>query len=80
MQKEADPSLEEKNLLQLRDMEWVDEKEAQQTPIIGVRERFSSLKENSIYLEAAKNVTILCGTKDGVNEINEFGWGISWAI
>lgn len=56
MQKETDPSLEEKrNLLQLRDKEWVDEKEAQQTPIIGVKERFSSLKENCMYLEAAKN-------------------------
>lgn len=37
------------------DKEWVDEKEAQQTPIIGVKERFSSLKENCMYLEAAKN-------------------------
>lgn len=56
MQKETDPSLEEKrNLLQLRDKEWVDEKEAQQTLIIGVKERFSSLKENCMSLEAAKN-------------------------
>lgn len=37
------------------DKEWVDEKEAQQTPIIGVKERFSSLKENCMYIEAAKN-------------------------
>lgn len=55
--------------MQLRDKEWVDEKEAQQTPIIGVKERFSSLKENCMYIEQR----ILCGTKDRVNEINEFG-------
>lgn len=36
-------------------MEWMDEKEVQQTPLVGIKERFSSLKENSAYLEAAKN-------------------------
>lgn len=46
-------------------MEWMDEKEVQQTPLVGIKERFSSLKENSTYLEAAKNGVMLC-IKNGV--------------
>ena len=38
----------------------------QQTPLAGIGERFSSLKENSTYLEAAKNGAVLRGIKDGV--------------
>lgn len=46
-------------------MEWVDEKEVQLTPLVGIGEGFSSLKENSTYLEAAKEGAVLCGIKDG---------------
>lgn len=38
----------------------------QQTPLVGIGEGFGSLKENSTYLEAAKNGAVLCGIKDGV--------------
>lgn len=46
-------------------MEWMDEKEVQQTPLVGIKEGFSSWKENSTYLEVAKNGAILC-IKNGV--------------
>lgn len=46
-------------------MEWMDEKEVQQTSLVGIKERFCSLKENSAYLEAAKNGAMLC-IKNGV--------------
>lgn len=46
-------------------MEWMDEKEVQQTLLVGIKEQFSSLKENSTYLEAAKNGEMLC-IKNGV--------------
>lgn len=34
--------------------------------LLSTAEEFSSLKENSVYLEAAKNGAILCGIEDGV--------------
>lgn len=40
-------------------MEWIAEKEVQQTALVGIKERFSSVKENFTYLEAAKNETML---------------------
>lgn len=48
------------SVAELRVMEWMAEKEVQQTPLVGIKERFSSLKENSAYLEATKNGAMLC--------------------
>lgn len=50
---------------ELRVVKWMNEKEVQQTPLVGTKETLSSLKENSTYLEAAENGAMLC-IKNGV--------------
>lgn len=55
-------------------MEWMDEKEVQQIPLVGTKERFSSLKENSTYVAAAKNGAMMC-MKNGVMKWMSFKEG-----